>query len=228
MDRTPAQGPQVGRKPTGQGLREDAHDTWLIRLSSSNIRQGSRRSAWRSLGDDGRALAGGHSLIPMMKLRLATPGAPHRSRRHRRAQRHPRADGNDIVIGAMTTQHELIASDLARQESPDAARDLVADRRSAGALRRHDRRQCRQWRSRQRHAGGDDVPGRELSRRGQGRRTPHRGARVLPGRLFHCAGARRDRSPPFAFRCRPPATATPTKSSSARSATTPQPPRPSC
>jgi len=25
------------------------------------------------LGDDGRALAGGHSLIPMMKLRLAEP-----------------------------------------------------------------------------------------------------------------------------------------------------------
>jgi carbon-monoxide dehydrogenase medium subunit len=25
------------------------------------------------LGDDARALAGGHSLIPMMKLRLATP-----------------------------------------------------------------------------------------------------------------------------------------------------------
>src|SRR5262249_17172360 len=25
-------------------------------------------------GDDGRAIAGGHSLIPMMKLRLAAPG----------------------------------------------------------------------------------------------------------------------------------------------------------
>ena len=25
-------------------------------------------------GDDGRALAGGHSIIPMMKLRLASPG----------------------------------------------------------------------------------------------------------------------------------------------------------
>jgi carbon-monoxide dehydrogenase medium subunit len=25
------------------------------------------------LGDDARAIAGGHSLIPMMKLRLATP-----------------------------------------------------------------------------------------------------------------------------------------------------------
>ena len=26
------------------------------------------------LGENGRALAGGHSLIPMMKLRLASPG----------------------------------------------------------------------------------------------------------------------------------------------------------
>ncbi|HEX6699242.1 MAG TPA: FAD binding domain-containing protein, partial [Gaiellaceae bacterium] len=27
------------------------------------------------LGDEARPLAGGHSLLPMMKLRLATPGA---------------------------------------------------------------------------------------------------------------------------------------------------------
>ena len=72
----------------------------------------------------------------------------------------------------MTTQHELIASDLLSAESPDPARDLAADRRSAGALRRHARRQRRQWRSRQRHAGGDAVPRRDLSRHRQGRRAP--------------------------------------------------------
>lgn len=61
------------------------------------------------LGDEARPLAGGHSLIPMMKLRLATPdhlvdlagiGALKRIVR----------DGDRIVIGAMTTQHELLAS----------------------------------------------------------------------------------------------------------------------
>ncbi len=63
------------------------------------------------LGDDSRALAGGHSLIPMMKLRLATPA--HLVDLAGIADlKGVRADGNDIVIGAMTTQHDLIGSDL--------------------------------------------------------------------------------------------------------------------
>jgi aerobic carbon-monoxide dehydrogenase medium subunit len=63
------------------------------------------------LGDDGRALAGGHSLIPMMKLRLATP-ANLVDLAGIADLNGVRADGNDIVIGAMTTQHDLIGSDL--------------------------------------------------------------------------------------------------------------------
>jgi len=63
------------------------------------------------LGDDSRALAGGHSLIPMMKLRLATPA--HLVDLAGIADlKGVRADGNDIVIGAMTTQHDLMGSDL--------------------------------------------------------------------------------------------------------------------
>ena len=117
-------------------------------------------------GDDGRALAGGHSLIPMMKLRLATPA--HLVDLAGIADlKGIRGDGGDIVIGAMTTQHELIGSELLAAKVADPARDLAADRRPAGALFRHARRQCRQRRSRQRHAGGDDVPRRHLSRRGQ-------------------------------------------------------------
>jgi carbon-monoxide dehydrogenase medium subunit len=60
------------------------------------------------LGEDARPLAGGHSLIPMMKLRLAMPahlvdlGAIGELKGIR-------AEGGDIVIGAMTTLHELIA-----------------------------------------------------------------------------------------------------------------------
>src|SRR6201992_1666486 len=62
------------------------------------------------LGDDARPLAGGHSLVPMMKLRLATPGHlihPHAVAGLKGIKR----DGNKVVIGAMTTQHELLASD---------------------------------------------------------------------------------------------------------------------
>jgi carbon-monoxide dehydrogenase medium subunit len=69
------------------------------------------------LGDDGRALAGGHSLIPMMKLRLATPA--HLVDLAGIADlKGIRSDGNDIVIGAMVTQHELIGSDLLGAKIP--------------------------------------------------------------------------------------------------------------
>jgi len=68
-------------------------------------------------GDDGRALAGGHSLIPMMKLRLATPG--HLVDLAGIADlKGIRADGGDIVIGAMTTQHEVAGSDLLAAKIP--------------------------------------------------------------------------------------------------------------
>jgi carbon-monoxide dehydrogenase medium subunit len=69
------------------------------------------------LGEDARALAGGHSLVPMMKLRLASPahlvdlaGISDLKGIH--------ADGGDIVIGVMTTQHELIGSDLLSAKIP--------------------------------------------------------------------------------------------------------------
>jgi len=63
-----------------------------------------------SLGEDARPLAGGHSLVPMMKLRLATPA--HLVDLHDiAALKGIRRDGNAIAIGAMTTQHELLASD---------------------------------------------------------------------------------------------------------------------
>src|SRR5271169_242526 len=69
------------------------------------------------LGDDGRALAGGHSLIPTMKLRLATP-ANLVDLAGISELKGVRADGNDIVIGAMTTQHDLIGSELLAAKIP--------------------------------------------------------------------------------------------------------------
>ena len=63
-----------------------------------------------TLGDEARPLAGGHSLVPMMKLRLATP--EHLVDLHGIAGlKGIRRDGDKIVIGAMTTQHELLASE---------------------------------------------------------------------------------------------------------------------
>jgi aerobic carbon-monoxide dehydrogenase medium subunit len=69
------------------------------------------------LDSDARVIAGGHSLIPMMKLRLATPShlidlasVPE--------LKGVRFDGGDIVIGAMVTQHEIIGSELLAQHCP--------------------------------------------------------------------------------------------------------------
>jgi carbon-monoxide dehydrogenase medium subunit len=69
------------------------------------------------LGDDGRAIAGGNSLIPMMKLRLATP-ANLVDLAGIAELKGVRTDGNDIVIGAMTTQHDLIGFDLLAGKIP--------------------------------------------------------------------------------------------------------------
>jgi carbon-monoxide dehydrogenase medium subunit len=68
-------------------------------------------------GENGRALAGGHSLIPMMKLRLASPGNLV-DLAGIGELKGVRTEGKDIVIGAMITQHELIASDLLAEKIP--------------------------------------------------------------------------------------------------------------
>ncbi len=62
------------------------------------------------LGDDAHVLAGGHSLIPMMKLRMAAPEHLIDLQDIAELKGIAREDG-EIVIGAMTTQHDLIASD---------------------------------------------------------------------------------------------------------------------
>jgi len=80
------------------------------------------------LGEDARPLAGGHSLVPMMKLRLATPA--HLIDLHGiAALKGISRDGNNLVIGAMTTQHELLASDEIAKSMPilHEAALLIAD-----------------------------------------------------------------------------------------------------
>jgi carbon-monoxide dehydrogenase medium subunit len=80
------------------------------------------------LGEEARALAGGHSLVPMMKLRLATPA--HLIDLHGVAGlKGILRDGNNIVIGAMTTQHDLLASDGIGKSLPilHEAAALIAD-----------------------------------------------------------------------------------------------------
>lgn len=68
-------------------------------------------------GDDAKLLAGGHSLLPMMKLRFAEPANLIDLNRIEE-MRGIREEGGKIVIGAMTTENELIASPLLQQKLP--------------------------------------------------------------------------------------------------------------
>lgn len=69
------------------------------------------------LGPDAKLLAGGHSLLPMMKLRFAQPG--HLVDLGRIAElRGIEQVGDEIHIGAMTTEHELLRSPLLAERLP--------------------------------------------------------------------------------------------------------------
>ncbi|HLM03731.1 MAG TPA: FAD binding domain-containing protein [Blastococcus sp.] len=68
-------------------------------------------------GDDAKLLAGGHSLLPLMKLRLATPAVLVDISRIPGLS-YVRVEGNEVAIGAGTRHHELEASDVARAEVP--------------------------------------------------------------------------------------------------------------
>ncbi|MDX1780610.1 MAG: xanthine dehydrogenase family protein subunit M [Thalassovita sp.] len=68
-------------------------------------------------GDDARVMAGGHSLIPMMKLRMAE--VPHLiDLQDVDALKGIRVDGDRITLGAMVTQHELIESAELAEKAP--------------------------------------------------------------------------------------------------------------
>ncbi|MGI9331526.1 MAG: FAD binding domain-containing protein [Gammaproteobacteria bacterium] len=70
-----------------------------------------------NLGDDAAVLAGGHSLIPMMKLRMAQP--EHLVDLQDLCElRGIRIDGARVAIGAMTTQSEIIASSALADACP--------------------------------------------------------------------------------------------------------------
>ena len=80
------------------------------------------------LGSDAKLLAGGHSLLPMMKLRFAQPA--HLIDINRIPElRGIKEVGNTVVIGAMTSENELINSPIVQAKVPllaDAAK-MIAD-----------------------------------------------------------------------------------------------------
>jgi carbon-monoxide dehydrogenase medium subunit len=81
----------------------------------STVREASQ-SLSRYRGD-AKLLAGGHSLIPMMKLRIASPQAIVDLRNVEDLKGITENDDGGISIGAMTTYYELITSDVIRSKA---------------------------------------------------------------------------------------------------------------
>ena len=68
-------------------------------------------------GDEARVIAGGHSLIPVMKQRL-TDISHLVDLAGVKSMKGVSVDGGVVTIGAMTTQHELISSDALATAAP--------------------------------------------------------------------------------------------------------------
>ena len=81
-----------------------------------------------SLGSEAKILAGGHSLLPMMKLRFAQP--EHLIDINRIPElKGVRVIGDEIVIGAMTSENAVIADPVLNEKVPllPEAAKLIAD-----------------------------------------------------------------------------------------------------
>ena len=152
------------------------------------------------LGSDARVIAGGHSLLPMMKLRLANP--EHLIDINDLTElAYIREQGDEIRIGALTRHVDLLRSELLARHLPlfrdaehviadpvvrnrgtiggslcqaDAAEDLSAVCSAVKAQRGDPR--CRR-RARRRDGG---LPRRALHDRGRRRRAADRGPDPAP------------------------------------------------
>ncbi len=92
----------------------------MIPAAFDYVRAGSVDEAIALLGahgDEAKLIAGGHSLLPMMKLRLAFPSVLVDIRRLPGAS-YVRVEGDEVAIGALTRHCELVTSDVLRAEAP--------------------------------------------------------------------------------------------------------------
>ena len=89
--------------------------------------------------EDSRIIAGGHSLLPMMKLRLASPTRLIDINDLTDLQ-YIREEGDEIAIGALTRHVELLKSELLARALSAVPRRGDGHRRPRGAQPRDDRR----------------------------------------------------------------------------------------
>ncbi|HEY9389841.1 MAG TPA: xanthine dehydrogenase family protein subunit M [Mycobacteriales bacterium] len=127
--------------------------------------------------DDAKVLAGGQSLIPLLKLRLAAPGAIV-DIGGLESLNHTRVDADHLVVGALTRYCDLERSDLVRRECPVLGHvaSLVGDPQVrhrgtiGGSLAHAD--------------PASDLPALLLALDGSVRLTSGRGSRDVPAQDF--------------------------------------------
>jgi carbon-monoxide dehydrogenase medium subunit len=91
----------------------------MIPAQFDYVRAGSVDEAVAALaehGDDAKVLAGGQSLIPLLRLRLSYPEVVVDVGRVDE-MRGVRDDGSDIVIGAMTTHYDVLHDPMVREHA---------------------------------------------------------------------------------------------------------------
>jgi aerobic carbon-monoxide dehydrogenase medium subunit len=81
------------------------------------------------LGPEARLVAGGHSLLPMMKLRLATPEHLIDINPLESELNYIREEGGEVRVGAMTRHRDILASELLARHFPIVrdAEEKIAD-----------------------------------------------------------------------------------------------------
>ena len=92
----------------------------MIPAAFDYVRAGSADEAISLLGehgDEAKILAGGHSLVPLMKLRLATPSVLVDVGRVDDLK-YIRDEGDHVAIGALTRHREVEVSDVLRRDVP--------------------------------------------------------------------------------------------------------------
>lgn len=92
----------------------------MIPAAFDYVRAGSADEAISLLaehGDEAKVLAGGHSLVPLMKLRLATPSVLVDVGRVDDLK-YIRDEGDHVAIGALTRHREVEVSDVLRRDVP--------------------------------------------------------------------------------------------------------------
>src|SRR6476646_6314776 len=119
--RRPASGPPYRRRAGDAGRlghrppsHHDSEEPPMIPAAFEYVRADSPDAAIAALtehGDDAKLLAGGMSLIPLMKLRLATPTVVVDVGRLRDLS-YVRAGGDHVAIGALTRHRDLETNDL--------------------------------------------------------------------------------------------------------------------